>query len=301
MREIGLEFARQVPEAFTLLFYAYGLLIVTWPVFLLLEWWTPVNRRTPRSNYLFNWKIVLSNVALTPVFYALAVTVSVSVARTFGLPLLPYPSLEWASGLPVVGMLLQGVMLFVASCFLGDCWYYWWHRMQHELPWLWELHKLHHSDESLNATTIYRSHFFELAGQALVRGLTVGLFVDLASGPQALIAVVAAGLLPPVWDIFIHANLRMDRLHRLVPFLSTPQYHWIHHSKLPEHQDKNYAIWLPLFDVVFGSYYRSRVDEYPPTGLSSGEPIDTLWEAQAGPFLGWARMLRGERSEVVPD
>jgi len=301
MREIGLEFLKQVPEAFTLLFYAYALLIVTWPIFLWLEWLTPVNERTPRSNYWFNWKIVLTNVALTPLFYALAVTLSVTLARALGLPLLPYPTAEWANGFPVLAVVVQGSALFVASCFLGDLWYYWWHRMQHELPWLWELHKLHHSDESLNATTIYRSHFFELAGQALVRGMTVGLLVDLAAGHQALIAIVAAGLLPPVWDIFIHSNVRMDRLHRLVPFLSTPQFHWIHHSKLPEHQDKNYAIWLPVFDVVFGSYYRPRVSEYPPTGLSSGEQIDTLWEAQAGPFLAWTRRLRGVPDQAVAD
>jgi sterol desaturase/sphingolipid hydroxylase (fatty acid hydroxylase superfamily) len=127
------------------------------------------------------------------------------------------------------------------------------------------------------------------------------LLVDLRAEPESLLVILAAGLAPPVWDFFIHANVRMDYLHRLVPFLSNPQYHWIHHSKLPEHQDKNYAIWLPVFDVVFGSYYGPRVDEYPPTGLSSGEKIETVWEAQAGPLQAWLRMLRGQRGTVVAD
>jgi len=86
--------------------------------------------------------------------------------------------------------------------------------------------------------------------------------------------------------------VRMDALHRLLPYFSTPHYHWIHHSRAPQHQDKNYAIWLPMFDVAFGSYYRPQIDEYPDTGLSSGEKIETLWDAQAGPLIVWARSLR---------
>ena len=294
-------FLHEIPAAVTLLMMAYGLLVVSWPVFLWMEWLSPVQPGTPRSNYLFNWKVVLCNLLLTPVFYAIAVAFSQALARVTGLPALPYPFAEWSLGIPVLDTLLQAVVLFFTAVFLNDFWYYWWHRMQHELPALWELHKLHHSDENLNATTIYRSHFLELAGQALVRGTTVGLLVDLSSGPQTVLAAVVAGLLPAVWDFFIHANVRIDALHRVLPVLSTPQFHWIHHSKLPQHQDKNYAIWLPIFDVVFGSYYAPALDEYPPTGLSSGERIETMWEAQAGPLLAWLRMLRGggsaERSQ----
>jgi len=301
MQSFFAELLAQIPAAFELLLYAYGIFVVTWPVFLLLEKLAPVNAHTPRSNYVFNWKIVATNFLLTPLFYALAIAISVSVSRSLGLPLLPYPEHAWAAEIPVLGVALRSLVLFATACFLGDFWYYWWHRAQHEFPALWELHKLHHSDEHMNATTIYRSHFFELAGQALVRGLSVGLLVDLRAEPGALVVALAAGLLPPIWDFFIHANVRLPALGALVPFLSTPQFHRIHHSKLPEHQDKNYAIWLPLFDVVFGSYHRPQPDEYPPTGLSSGERIETLWEAQAGPFLAWARSLRGQRSPVAPD
>ena len=266
---------------------------MTWPVFLLLERWRPAGGQTPRANVRFNWTIVASNLLLTPAFYALAVAASTVFGRAVGLPAFAYPVLGVSIGQPVIDGAVQGVLLFFTSCLLGDVWYYWWHRLQHVIPALWEIHKLHHADENLNATTIYRSHFFELAGQAVMRGFSVGLVFDLSGQTETLLAIFMAGLLPPVWDFFIHANLRMDRLRFLLPVLSTPQFHWIHHSKLPQHQDKNFAIWLPLFDLVFGSYYRPAVDEYPPTGLSSGERIETLWEAQAGPFLGWWRMLRG--------
>ena len=213
------------------------------------------------------------------------------MAGWIGLPSLEFSTVELSLGIPTVDLLLQGAVIFFTACFLGDFWYYWWHRMQHKIPMLWELHKIHHSDENLNATTIYRSHFLEPAGQAMVRGLTIGLVFDVTQGPQTVIAVVSGGLLLALWDYFIHANVRIDWLHRLLPFFSTPQYHWIHHSKLPQHKDTNFSIWLPIFDLAFGSYYHPRVDEYPPTGLSSGEKTETLWQAQAGPLLVWARTL----------
>lgn len=292
MQAFWAEFGRQIPATFELLKYAYLLLVFTWPFFLLLERWAPARSGQPRSNLWFNWKIVGLNFLLSAPFYAFAVSVASLAASSIGGPFLSFPLFEDLGEVPFVGVSLQAAALFFVACFVGDFWYYWWHRAQHEVPFLWELHKLHHSDEHLNTTSIYRSHFLELPGQAVVRGFSVGLFVDLRLPETALVALAAAGLAPPLWDFFIHANVRIDALHRLLPFLSTPQYHWVHHSKQPEHQDRNYAIWLPLFDRIFGSYYEPRVDEYPPTGLASGERIETLWEAEAGPFIAWARARR---------
>ncbi|MFK7733413.1 MAG: sterol desaturase family protein [Pseudomonadales bacterium] len=277
----------QLGGQYTMLMYAYGIFAVTWPLFLIMEKLWPVHEATPGKTYVFNWQIVAINFVLTPLASGLVVLGTLSLSQYFGLPGFDYPILELGLGIPFVDAALQIVVLILVSCLLTDFWYYWWHRFQHVFPWLWELHKLHHSEEHMNSTTIYRSHFLELAGQALVRGLSVGLVFDLNGMPETLLVVLAAGLFPPIWDFFIHANVRMDRISKLLPWFSTPQYHWIHHSALPRHQDKNFAIWLPLFDIIFGSYYKPELDEYPPTGLSSGEKIDTLWEAQAGPFKAW--------------
>jgi sterol desaturase/sphingolipid hydroxylase (fatty acid hydroxylase superfamily) len=292
MQEFLTDYIELATGAFVILFLAYLSLLVTWPAFLLLEKITPVQKDTPRSNYILNWKITCSNLLLAPAFVALTVLATVFVVSMTGFPSLRVSTSELSIGLPFVDTVLQGAVIFFTACFLGDFSYYWWHRAQHKIPFLWETHKLHHSDENLNSTTIYRSHFLEPSGQALVKGLTIGLIFDVGEAPQTILAIMAAGFLPVLWDYFIHANVRIDALHRLMPFFSAPQYHWIHHSKMPEHRDKNFAIWLPMFDIAFGSYYHPRVDEYPATGLSSGEKIETVWEAQAGPFSAWAKMLK---------
>lgn len=291
MQEFLDQYWTQASGAFVLLLVAYLSLLLSWPGFLWLEKITPAQKGTPRANYVLNWKITFSNLLLAPFFVALIVLLTVFVSGLIGLPSLNL-STDWATvGMPAVDVLLQGVVIFFSACFMGDFWYYWWHRAQHTVPFLWEMHKPHHSDENLNATTIYRSHFLEPAGQALFKGLSIGLLFDITAAPESILAAVAGGLLLGLWDYFIHANVRIDALHKLLPFFSIPQFHWIHHSRLPRHQDKNFSIWLPMFDVLFGTYYRPQVDEYPPTGLSSGEKIETVWDTQAGPLITWGRSL----------
>ena len=292
MQELWAEYGTLIAGSFVVLLLAKLSLLLSWPFLLLLERLSPVQGAPPRANYVLNWKITFGNVLLSPVFSAAVVLFTTFVAARIGLPSLELSTAQISLGMPAVDTLLQGLVIFLTAAFMGDLWYYWWHRMQHQIPFLWEIHKLHHSDENLNATTIYRSHFLEPAGQAMIRGLTIGLLFDVTQGPQSVMAAVAGGLLLALWDYFIHANVRMDRLHRLLPFFSTPQYHWIHHSKMPEHQDKNFAIWLPVYDIAFGSYYHPRVDEYPPTGLSSGEKIDTFWAGQIDPLRAWGRSLK---------
>jgi sterol desaturase/sphingolipid hydroxylase (fatty acid hydroxylase superfamily) len=297
----GTDYLELLMGTFTVLMFAYLSLLLSWPFFLLLEKLSPVIRGTPRSNYLLNWKITCSNLLLAPAFNAFIVFMTIALVAALGLPRLSVSTAAISIGIPSMDIVLQGAVIFFTACFLGDFSYYWWHRAQHTIPVLWEMHKLHHSDENLNTTTIYRSHFLEPAGQSLVRGITIGLIFDTTEAPQTALAIVAGGLLPVLWDYFIHANVKFDALYRLMPFFSVPQYHWIHHSREPEHQDKNFAIWLPMYDIAFGSYYKPRIDEYPPTGLSTGEKIETLWDAQAGPIITWAGMLRGKDPRELGD
>lgn len=283
-------YQEQLAAAAIGLFLGYLSLLLSWPGFLWLEKRSPAQPGVPRENYKFNWLITFSNMLLAPSFAAAIAMFTLLATDIVGLPSLQLATEGIGVGIPAIDLILQGALIFFVACFLGDFSYYWWHRAQHTFPVLWELHKLHHSDENLNTTTIFRSHFLEPAGQALFRGLSIGLLFD--TTPQSIFAAVAGGLLLGLWDFFIHANVRFDALYRMTPFFSNPQFHWIHHSRLPQHQDKNFAIWLPLFDVAFGSYYKPRVDEYPPTGLSSGEKIETLWDAQAGPLIAWGRGIK---------
>jgi sterol desaturase/sphingolipid hydroxylase (fatty acid hydroxylase superfamily) len=164
MQEFLNEYSVQVPGAFIALLAGYLSLLLSWPLFLWLEKLTPVRPGTPRANYWLNWRITFSNLLLAPAFAGLVVVSTVFFTQGLGLPGLELSPVELSVGVPAIDILLQGTIIFLTACFLGDFAYYWWHRAQHTVPFLWEMHKLHHSDENLNTTTIFRSHFLEPAG-----------------------------------------------------------------------------------------------------------------------------------------
>jgi len=90
---------------------------------------------------------------------------------------------------------------------------------------------------------------------------------------------------------FIHLNSRIS-LGPLTPIIAGPQTHRIHHSKLPEHIDKNFAAIFPLWDVIFGTYYHPKRGECPPCGLASGETVHSFRYALLMPFITWVKMLK---------
>ena len=72
-------------------------------------------------------------------------------------------------------------------------------------------------------------------------------------------------VLDAAWDYFIHSNIKIN-LGPLERLIVTPQYHRIHHSRLPEHVDRNFSDRLVLWDQVFGTAHFAR-DSFPPTGV----------------------------------
>ena len=163
-----------------------------------------------------------------------------------------------------------------------DFFCYWWHRLQHTSAWLWALHEVHHSEEQLNVTSAYRHHWLEAPFKtvAVVAPITY-LFVPI---PAIAASVFLAGL---GLTCFAHLNARIG-FGPLNWMLLTPQMHRIHHSRQSRHRDRNFAFVLPLWDVLFGTYYHPTPTEYPATGLASGERVETTWQAIAWPFLRWS-------------
>jgi sterol desaturase/sphingolipid hydroxylase (fatty acid hydroxylase superfamily) len=166
-------------------------------------------------------------------------------------------------------LVLGYALLPFAPYFLFDCLYYWFHRLQHALPFLWRFHAVHHSIEELNAANCYHhvsEGLFRLPFVVLPLMLVINLKV-----PDVVIltAVLSA------WGQFVHSNTwvsfgSFDRL------LASPRFHRVHHSLAPEHTDKNFASFFPIFDVLFGTAYFPRPAESIKTGLCNKREAKTL-------------------------
>ena len=152
--------------------------------------------------------------------------------------------------------------LFLTDSFFG----YWLHRLNQTLPWLWRIHRVHHSDPAVDVSTALRSHPLELLPSYL--GQLAAIAVVGATPLQAL----GVALVNMVWALFVHANLRrtaMDFPPLLRAFVS-PAYHRVHHSAVPAQTDSNYATMLTLWDHVFATARAPHREHISEIGLGPG-------------------------------
>jgi sterol desaturase/sphingolipid hydroxylase (fatty acid hydroxylase superfamily) len=156
---------------------------------------------------------------------------------------------EWGWGffnaVPVPGWLAV-----IVSIPLLDLIAYWVHRLFHQVPVLWRVHRLHHSDVDCDVTAGLRIHPLQMLG-----GTAIMLAAIAVLGAPPL-AVLVDRVLSAVSGPFTHANVRMParweaRLRRV---FVTPEMHRVHHSARPTETDSNYGQLYPWWDRLFGTY-----------------------------------------------
>jgi len=127
---------------------------------------------------------------------------------------------------------------------------YAWHRAYHGLPFLWRLHRVHHSDRDLDVTTSGRFHLTEMVLSAIFR-LGVIAFLG-ASVASVVIFEIAFGVL----NQLEHANLRIPEPWEtwLRWVIVTPDMHRLHHSQRTEHTNSNYSTIFSWWDRLCRTY-----------------------------------------------
>jgi len=162
---------------------------------------------------------------------------------------------------------------FLAYIVMLDFGEYWRHRLQHRLRWWWALHSLHHDQRQMTLWTDDRNHFID-DGLAAVWSGTVALLIGVAPAEYPLVMIVFRLI-----ESLAHTNVRLGFGHLGTPLLVGPHYHRLHHAiehARPPYERTmgcNFAVILPLWDVIFGTW--RRAPSYPPTGVAalSGEAV----------------------------
>lgn len=137
---------------------------------------------------------------------------------------------------------------------LLDCWQYWWHRINHEVGFLWRFHAVHHSDAEMDVTSGVRFHTFEIAFSVLARLLVLPL-IGITVPQLALYELLS---LPVI--LFHHSNIRLPYAadSALRWLIVTPWMHQVHHSRLKPETNSNYSSFLSAWDRLFGSFRLRR-------------------------------------------
>jgi len=173
--------------------------------------------------------------------------------------------------------LLLGIVLYLLAMDFGE---YLFHRAQHAIPALWEMHSLHHSDPAIDATTTVRHYWLDPVLKTVTIWLAVGLLFK--ASPAIVLVYVALTF----YNFVSHANVPLG-FGRVSWLWNSPQYHRLHHAAAAEYHDCNYAALLPIFDMLFGAYRRPAPGEFPPTGLDDGAAPRSYAETVAWPLRHW--------------
>jgi sterol desaturase/sphingolipid hydroxylase (fatty acid hydroxylase superfamily) len=173
-------------------------------------------------------------------------------------------------GLPV---LVQLVLIYA----LTDLAQYWVHRAFHRVPALWRFHKVHHSVEHMDWLAGSRLHIVDVLA---TRSLSLVPMVLLGFSSQAVNLYLPILALQ---SVFIHCNLQFE-FRALQKITATPKFHHWHHTRGPQHLDRNFAVSLPLWDLLFGTYH-SPPGEWPRDyGLLRERIPEGYWAHLLAPF-----------------
>jgi sterol desaturase/sphingolipid hydroxylase (fatty acid hydroxylase superfamily) len=215
---------------------------------------------------------------------------------SFALPLLVVKPVTTYFGLKILPLLLPGmrnvfdwvpfVWGFLIVCVADDLTQYWYHRLHHELPWLWRFHRTHHSAPymgmamSNRQNLIYTIFFSQMYLTSALTYFGMGAPAVFVLAFKSVITSLAHSSIP--WDRPLYQHKSLHPLAWVLErCISTPATHQAHHADTTDdgvgYYKGNFGNMFFLWDVIFGTAHISR--RYPSSyGISHYEGDE--WYAQ---------------------
>jgi sterol desaturase/sphingolipid hydroxylase (fatty acid hydroxylase superfamily) len=155
------------------------------------------------------------------------------------------------------------MLLFLAVEFA----YYWMHRADHMIRWMWASHVVHHTPEHLHFASAFRLSATEFISGSWLFILPLPL---IGFHPAAVGAMLALNLFYQFW---LHTEA-VGRLGPLEWIFNTPSHHRVHHASNEGYRDRNFGGILIIWDRLFGTFTKEPERTIIKYGLV--EPIGSL-------------------------
>lgn len=136
--------------------------------------------------------------------------------------------------------------VWIACQFLDDFTYYWFHRQNHMVRFLWAAHIVHHSSENFNLGTAVRNGWFTILYKPLFY-----MWLPAIGFPPEMV-IVCLGI-EALWQFQLHSAY-IPKMGIIEKVFNTHTMHQVHHAKNIEYMDKNHGGFLNMFDKIFGTW-----------------------------------------------
>lgn len=158
---------------------------------------------------------------------------------------------------------LSGALEILLTVAAADFFEYIWHRLNHQVPFLWRFHRMHHTDRDVDLSTALRFHPVELTFSCAYKAVWV-----LFWGPS-LEGFLLSQTLITVYSMFHHSNMDLgDAAERIVSRMHmTPRLHTAHHTVTQRTRNANYATILIVWDKLFRTLKAADAEECRNLGV----------------------------------
>ena len=200
--------------------------------------------------------------------------VSLAILTLLQAPLL-VPVAGWTAdhriGLLNLASIGEPLRIVLAVVFM-DYTLWWWHRANHQVPFLWRFHLPHHVDLDLDASTALRFHFGELSLSVIYRAAQIVVIGVSTHEVWVWQTILFASIL------FHHSNARLPiGIERwLVRFVVTPRMHGIHHSDRQNETNTNWASLLSCWDYLHRTILLNVPQDFVKIGVPAYQAVDDV-------------------------
>ena len=173
-------------------------------------------------------------------------------------------------------------------CFLGvDFAYYWFHRLSHEINFLWAAHVVHHQSEDYNLAVALRQSTLQ------------PFFGSFFYWPLALVGFpplvfITCSSFNTLYQFWLHTQA-IGSLGPLEEVLVTPSHHRVHHGRNPIYLDRNHGGSFIIWDRLFGTFEREK--ETVVYGITT--PLES-WNPIWANLHYWVELFRTARATRRP-
>ena len=175
--------------------------------------------------------------------------------------------------------------------------YYWNHRLDHEVRWMWAMHSVHHSSERYNLSTALRQPW----GETITLYVPYSLLALIGVRPKHIMDARGINLINQFW-IHTEAVRSIGSLERV---LNTPSHHRVYHGTNSEYLDRNHGSILIVWDKLFGTFeaedaqpvygLTTNIDTFNPVRIASHEWVEMFKDVASADTWGdrWSYLLGG--------
>ncbi len=189
---------------------------------------------------------------------------------------------------PLAGVVDRSWYWWILLFLLDDLTYYWFHRGNHEVRFMWAGHVSHHNSRYYNLGTALRQG----VGERILKYPFWCPLALLGFDPVMIVTMLSISLIYQYW---LHTEAVYKFPTWVEYLLNTPSHHRVHHGANPRYLDRNHGATLIIWDRLFGTFSEEARSEPVVYGITKNIETHAVLEVAFNEYKNmWSDIKRAK-------